>query len=48
MALSTPYPGVTPPYQGNVTETPDGEIDLGASVRNWPEIVPSLGVLWKF
>jgi outer membrane receptor protein involved in Fe transport len=34
--------------QYNVTETPDGEIDLGASVRNWPEIVPSLGVLWKF
>jgi predicted amidohydrolase YtcJ len=21
MALSTPYPGVTPPYKGNVTET---------------------------
>jgi predicted amidohydrolase YtcJ len=23
MALSTPYPGVTPPYKGNVTETQD-------------------------
>ncbi len=34
--------------QYNVTTAPDGSIDLGASVRNWPEIVPSLGVLWKF
>ena len=23
MALSTPYPGVTPPYKGNVTESQD-------------------------
>ncbi len=27
MALSTPYPGVAPPYQGNLTETQD---DLNA------------------
>ena len=34
--------------QYNVTTTPSGTIDLGASVRTWPELVPSLGVLWKF
>jgi outer membrane receptor protein involved in Fe transport len=34
--------------QYNVTTTPLGSIDLGASTRNWPEIVPSLGVLWKY
>ena len=34
--------------QYNVTTAPDGSIDLGASVRDWPEFVPSLGVLWKF
>ena len=34
--------------QYSVTTTPGGAIDLGASVRHWPEIVPSFGVLWKF
>ena len=34
--------------QYNVTSEPGGNIDLGASVRNWPELVPSLGVLWKY
>jgi outer membrane receptor protein involved in Fe transport len=34
--------------QYNVTTTPTGSIDLGASTRNWPELVPSLGVLWKY
>ncbi len=34
--------------QYNVTTMPSGAIDLGASVRHWPEFVPSLGVLWKF
>ena len=29
MALSTPYPGVTPPYKGNVTETQDALNDSG-------------------
>jgi hypothetical protein len=33
--------------QYNVTET-DGVIDLGTAVRNWPELVPSAGFLWKF
>jgi outer membrane receptor protein involved in Fe transport len=34
--------------QYSVTTTPSGAIDLGASVRHWPELVPSLGALWKF
>ena len=29
MALSTPYPGVTPPYKGNVTETQDDAERVG-------------------
>jgi outer membrane receptor protein involved in Fe transport len=33
--------------QYNVTET-NGVIDLGTAVRNWPELVPSAGFLWKF
>ena len=37
MALSTPYPGVTPPYKGNVTETQD---DLNA----WMERVHRAGI----
>ena len=37
MALSTPYPGVQPPYKGNVTETQD---DLNA----WVERVHRAGI----
>ena len=37
MALSTPYPGVQPPYRGNVTETQD---DLNA----WVERVHRAGI----
>ncbi len=37
MALSTPYPGVTPPYKGNVTET---QADLNA----WVERVHRAGI----
>jgi predicted amidohydrolase YtcJ len=37
MALSTPYPGVVPPYQGNLTETQD---DLNA----WIERVHRAGI----
>jgi predicted amidohydrolase YtcJ len=37
MALSTPYPGVTPPYQGNITEKQD---DLNA----WTERVHRAGI----
>ncbi|HLK48513.1 MAG TPA: amidohydrolase [Bryobacteraceae bacterium] len=37
MALSAPYPGVTPPYKGNVTETQD---DLNA----WIERVHRAGI----
>jgi len=37
MALSTPYPGVTPPYKGNLTETQD---DLNA----WIERVHRAGI----
>jgi predicted amidohydrolase YtcJ len=37
MAISKPYPGVTPPYQGNVTETQD---DLNA----WVERVHRAGI----
>ena len=37
MALSTPYPGVTPPYRGNVTET---QSDLDA----WVERVHRAGI----
>lgn len=37
MALSTPYPGVTPPYKGNVTDTQD---DLNA----WVERVHRAGI----
>jgi predicted amidohydrolase YtcJ len=37
MALSTPYPGVTPPYKGNITET---QTDLNA----WIERVHRAGI----
>ena len=37
MALSTPYPGVVPPYQGNVTETQD-------SLNAWVERVHRAGI----
>ena len=37
MALSTPYPGITPPYKGNITETQD---DLNA----WIERVHRAGI----
>ena len=37
MALSTPYPGVTPPYQGNVTETQD-------TLNAWVERVHRAGI----
>lgn len=37
MALSTPYPGVTPPYQGNVTETQD-------TLNTWVERVHRAGI----
>src|ERR1700675_3452649 len=37
MALSTPYPGVTPPYKGNITET---QADLNA----WIERVHRAGI----
>jgi predicted amidohydrolase YtcJ len=37
MALSTPYPGITPPYKGNVTET---QADLNA----WIERVHRAGI----
>ena len=37
MALSTPYPGITPPYKGNVTETQD---ELNA----WIERVHRAGI----
>src|SRR2546425_8247748 len=37
MALSTPYPGVVPPYQGNITETQD---ELNA----WIERVHRAGI----
>src|SRR6201997_2515105 len=37
MALSTPYPGVTPPYKGNITET---QADLNA----WTERVHRAGI----
>ena len=37
MALSTPYPGVTPPYKGNVTETQD-------TLNAWVERVHRAGI----
>jgi len=37
MALSTPYPGVTPPYKGNVTETQD-------TLNAWIERVHRAGI----
>jgi predicted amidohydrolase YtcJ len=37
MALSTPYPGVTPPYKGNVTETQ-------ADLNTWIERVHRAGI----
>ena len=37
MALSTPYPGVTPPYKGNVTETQ-------ADLNSWVERVHRAGI----
>jgi predicted amidohydrolase YtcJ len=37
MALSTPYPGVTPPYKGNVTETQD-------ALNAWIEKVHRAGI----
>src|SRR4029078_1119788 len=37
MARSTPYPGVTPPYKGNVTETQD-------TLNEWVERVHRAGI----
>jgi predicted amidohydrolase YtcJ len=37
MALSTPYPGVTPPYKGNITETQD-------ALNTWIERVHRAGI----
>jgi predicted amidohydrolase YtcJ len=37
MALSTPYPGVTPPYTGNITETQD-------TLNEWVERVHRAGI----
>jgi predicted amidohydrolase YtcJ len=37
MALSTPYPGITPPYKGNVTETQD-------ALNAWIERVHRAGI----
>lgn len=37
MALSTPYPGVTPPYKGNLTETQEG-------LNAWVEKVHRAGI----
>ena len=37
MALSVPYPGVTPPYKGNVTETQD-------TLNEWVERVHRAGI----
>jgi predicted amidohydrolase YtcJ len=37
MALSTPYPGVTPPYKGNITETQD-------TLNEWVERVHRAGI----
>ena len=37
MALSVPYPGVTPPYKGNITETQD-------SLNAWIERVHRAGI----
>ena len=37
MAISTPYPGVTPPYKGNVTETQD-------TLNAWVERVHRAGI----
>ena len=37
MALSTPYPGVTPPYKGNITETQD-------DLNTWVERVHRAGI----
>jgi predicted amidohydrolase YtcJ len=37
MALSTPYPGVTPPYAGNITETQD-------TLNEWVERVHRAGI----
>ena len=37
MALSTPYPGVTPPYKGNITETQ-------ADLNEWIERVHRAGI----
>jgi predicted amidohydrolase YtcJ len=37
MALSTPYPGVTPPYKGNITETQD-------ALNAWIEKVHRAGI----
>jgi predicted amidohydrolase YtcJ len=37
MALSTPYPGVTPPYKGNITETQD-------ALNAWTERVHRAGI----
>ena len=36
MALSTPYPGVEPPYKGNVTETQDDARTPGSSACTAP------------
>ncbi len=37
MALSTPYPGVTPPYKGNITETQE-------TLNEWVERVHRAGI----
>ncbi len=37
MALSTPYPGITPPYKGNITETQE-------SLNTWIERVHRAGI----
>jgi predicted amidohydrolase YtcJ len=37
MALSTPYPGVSPPYKGNITETQD-------TLNEWVERVHRAGI----
>src|SRR6478609_4456026 len=37
MAISTPYPGVTPPYKGNITETQD-------TLNAWAERVHRAGI----
>ena len=42
MALSTPYPGITPPYKGNITETQDDSqcVDRARASRGHPGQLP--------